>query len=224
MRHVLLCSILMLAAGTVPADLLMQADTFDTDAEGWTTGALGTHYSTGGPAGVGDGYFEVGRNPDFPFHIALVNRLQWTGDYLASGVTGLEMDLNQTAGPDQVRVRLMVWGSGGLWASSGVTTVASGWNHYAFGLTASNLVFVNSDTDSPAGSGGGSGVLADTLAQVNAIQLRHDYAIPTPPGSHPEHIAAYLGVDNIAAVPEPATLGYLLTAGMALLLARRRYR
>lgn len=202
----------------VIGDLLGQIDTFDSDIAGWTSGANPTHIATGG---AGGGFLQVSRDSSYVFHIAAYNKLQWQGDYASAGVTGIKMHLNAITGPDALNVRLMIWGDGGTWASTGVTPVASGWNSYTFGLTAADLVFVNNDVDGPAGSGGGTGILDDTLANLNIIQLRHDYASPTAPGSHPQHVEATLGIDNFEAIPEPATLLYMLIAGSGLFMIRR---
>ncbi|MCK4564041.1 MAG: PEP-CTERM sorting domain-containing protein [Verrucomicrobia bacterium] len=95
-------------------------------------------------------------------------------------------------------------------------------NYLSAGITTADLVYVDDDTNSPAGSGGGSGSLADTLQNVNIIQIRHDYPTPTPPGSHPQHLAATLGIDNVQAVPEPSSLLYMLVATGGLMLKRVR--
>ena len=176
--------------GLQPAagDLLSQTDTFDTDIMNWSSGANPTHIATGGPDGSGDGFLQVSRPEISPFHIAAFNNTQWIGNYLSAGITAIEMDLNSMAGPDALNVRLVLWGDGGVWASSSLSPVASGWNHYSFGLTASDLVYVDDDMNSPAGSGGGTGILADTLQNVNIIQLRHDYATAgQPSAAHRRH-------------------------------------
>lgn len=203
-------------------DLLTQMDTFDISTMNWSSGANPVYVATGG-AGDNGGFLQLSRPPEAPFHIATYNRTQWTGNYLAAGITAIEMDLNYIDGPDAFNARLMIWGAGGTWASTGLTPISSGWNRYAFGLTSADLTFVNLDTSGPpTGAGGGSGLLADTLQQVNIFQLRHDYPTPTPPGSHPDHISATLGIDNVQAVPEPATLLYMLVAGGGLMLTRAR--
>ena len=205
---------------TVSADLLGQIDTFDSDIAGWSSGANPTHITTGGPTGSGDGFLQVSRDSSFAFHLGAYNKIQWQGNYSAAGVTGINVDLNAFSSFSSLTVRLVLWGDGGVWASTGVTPVSSGWNTYSFGLTAADLVFVDDDVNAPAGSGGGTGILADTLANVNIIQLRHDSATPTIPGQHPPHVVATLGIDNFEAIPEPSTLLLLLTAGGCLVLRR----
>ena len=75
-------------------------------------------------------------------------------------------------------------------------------------------------TGGPTGIGDGTGILADTLANVNIIQLHHDSATPTVPGNHPPHVVATLGIDNFEAIPEPSTLLLLLAADGCLVLRR----
>jgi hypothetical protein len=211
---------LILGIQGVSADLLTQIDPFDSGVLNWESGANPVHISTGGPLGDGDGFLSLSRPESSPFHIAAFNKTQWTGDFLTPGITTIEMDLNALAGPSLLRVRIMLWGDGGVWASTGLTAVSAGWNHYTFGLSASDLIYVNDDMNNPAGSGGGTGVLADTLRNVTILQLRHDYETPTAPGNHPQHISATLGIDNVQAVPEPSTLAYLGISTVILLLRR----
>lgn len=224
MKRVIIISIIATGLGllSTPADLLTQTDTFDSGTMNWDSGANPVHVATGG-AGDNGGFLQVSRPVSAPFHVAAFNKNQWTGNYLAAGITAIEMDLNHIAGPDALNVRLMIWGAGGTWASTSLTPISTGWNRYSFGLTSADLTFVNLDTNGPpTGAGGGTGTATDTLQQVNIFQLRHDYPTPTPPGSHPDHISATLGIDNVQAVPEPATLLYMLVAGGGLMLARAR--
>ena len=201
------------------ADYLTQVDRFASSTEGWGGGANTTHISTA----PGQGYLQLSRPLNDRFHIAVNNTAQWSGNLLAGGVTALTMDLRQTMGPDPLAMRLMVWGDGGIWASKNTTPINGSWASYTFGLSGEDLVFVTHDTGGPLGPGG-SGVLADTLANVHRIQLRHDAANPTPPGEHPPHVAATIGIDNVAAIPEPGTMAYMLCAGTGLFLYRSARR
>lgn len=190
------------------ADLLGQSDSFDAGVESWAGGANTTWISSSG-----GGYLQLRRPVSDPFHIATYNTAQWAGDYIAAGVTAFEVDLNQLAGPDTLKVRMVIWGDGGMWASKLLTPLSTGWSPYRFDLSDSAMVSVD---------GGGS--LSATLQNVTRIQLRHDYPSPTPVGYHPEHISATLGVDNFEAVPEPETLAYFGVSGVVIYLARSRGR
>lgn len=202
-----------LIACSTSAGLLNQVDTFDSGLENWAglggvSGGVITNMATGGPDGAGDAYLQLERGTAPEFHIATFNTNQWAGDYVAEGITALRMDLNHIAGTDPLRIRIMIWGNGGVWGSAETTPLPAaggGWSAYAFGLTASDLVYVS----------GGTTNLADTLSTVNRIQIRHDYnGPPTPPGSHPEHVHGTLGIDNIQAVSEPVITSIDVASGM----------
>jgi hypothetical protein len=152
--------------------------------------------ATGGPGGAGDAYMRVSTRR---YHLATKNTDQWAGDYLAAGVVAIEMDLNHIEpGEDIVEVRIMLLGPGGTFASANLTDPIStdAWQHYRFGLTADDLVHVAD----------GTGDLNDTLSAVRKLLIRNDRADPTPPGEHPPHITARIGIDNIHAVPESVDL------------------
>lgn len=209
--------LLLIPAIAAHADLVGQIDTFTADTAGWNS----THTSVSrmpgnGPGGAGDPFMQLSISG---FHLGAANKAQWTGDYLSAGITSIEADLNYIAGPNTVNVRLLLWGDGGVWASSSTTPVTAGWNHYSFSLDPSDLVLVSLDVDH-AYQGTGSGVLNDTLSTVNALLLRNDSEAPTMPGQHPPHITATIGVDNIQAVPEPGSLAYLLVAAVGIYLSR----
>jgi len=223
MKRFITIGLLSASLGISPAigDLLTQVDTFDAGIQGWASGANPVHVASGG-AGDNGGFLQISRPVSDPFHLAAYNNTQWTGNFLAAGISAIEMDLNALAGPSALNLRLVLWGNGGVWASQNLTPVANGWNHYSFGLTAADLVYVNDDINSPPGSGGGTGLLADTLQKVTIFQIRHDYPTPTPPGYHPDHISATLGIDNVQAIPEPTSFAYLVVATGALLFTRAR--
>ena len=185
--------------GTMTARAIVtdQIDDFqDGTTQGWTGGSLSpvAPIASGGPAGVGDRYLQASTAI---FHLATKNKLQWTGDYLAAGVVAIEMDLN-SFGPTDLTVRILIFGPGGTYASTALTPLPTGggWGHYVFSLAAADLVHVTGSFKVPDGTG----VLADTLANVNTLLIRHDRLIPTIPGYHPPHVAATLGIDNVHAV------------------------
>jgi len=193
-----------------------QIDDFqsDTTTLGW--GGSAPPYTPlpiraeGGPAGGGDYYLQISTNG---FHLATKNESQWSGDYLSAGINAIEMDVNHLAGPDPVALRIAVTGPGGFFSSTVPTPIAPGaWQHYEFGLTAADLMHVS----------GGTGTLADTLSAVEKLLIRHDNsATPTPPGRHPQHIIATVGIDNIHAIPEPSISALAFWGLVGLSVARR---
>lgn len=173
-------------------------DRFDDGTTiGWGGTAAPTFIADGGPAGVGDGYLEFSRIESF--HLAVKNDQEnWTGDWLNAGIVSLEMDVQVS---DDFEFRLALFGDGGMWSTiTPVSVLANlGWQRLSFDLTTADMVHL------PNGSGGqfivGTGVLADTLANVTTVLIRHDPAVtPTPAGSHPEHVVGVAGLDNITAV------------------------
>jgi hypothetical protein len=202
-----------LTALSASASLLTQIDTFDSGLENWAgmvqPGGSLTNVATGGPDGTGDAYLQILRDSvPYEFHIATYNTNQWAGDYVTECITALRVGINHIAGTDPLRIRIMIWGDGGVWGSTSTTPLPAaggGWNTYTFGLTASDLVHVS----------GGTTNLSDTLSTVNRIQIRHDYdGLPTPPGSHPQHVHGTLGIDNMEAISEPVITSIDVTPGM----------
>lgn len=214
----LAAAFLMVAATAAPAlgVAFGQTDPFSGGSLmdwGGGTGGGGpspVNVATGGPAGAGDGYLLIETDG---FHLGTRNNVQWAGDYAASGVTRIEVDL-RSFGPDDVEMRLLLFGPGGGWATTDMAPVPTGgaWTHYVFDVAAADLVYV---ADS-----GGSGTVAETLSGVTQLLLRNDTTIPTAVGQHPPHITAQVGIDNLQAAPEPGTL-LLCLGGLATLLARR---
>jgi len=147
-------------------------------------------------------------------NLGATNVLQWSGDYASAGVTALRFDLNNQ-GPDPVALRISLFGP----AASAFTTIheavlpaASGWVAVTFALDEDSLVRTS-----------GTFTLAQTLASVAKLLIRHDPDPLSPPGEH-NFVSATLGIDNVAAVPEPAA-GPLFAVGLAALahaLRRRR--
>ena len=205
-----------------------QVDDFEIggDTAFWEGGKPGfspppSQIPDGGLGGVGDGYLQISVSG---YHLGTHNDLgQWVGDYLSAGVTSIELDANRTAGPSDVSLRFLLFGPGGTWASTNLapTLAGPGWQHLSFGLSAADLTYVPGSFAVPDGTG----ILADTLSDVTLLLIRHDGLIPTIPGTHPPHITATLGLDNITAVPEPSAFVLVTMAAVGLLgYARRRRR
>ncbi|MCP4450108.1 MAG: hypothetical protein GY809_01495 [Planctomycetes bacterium] len=174
-----------------------RVDTFENGTtQGWSGSysdltPLPMHISGGGPAGPNDSYIEISTDG---FHLATRNTSRaWTGNFHGVGVKAISMDLAQLAGNSDVRLRLALFGPGGMFATVARTdplNERAGWSNHTFHLGIYDLVHVS----------GGTGRLPDTFGQVTTVLIRHDSATPTAPGRHPPHIRAAVGIDNITAV------------------------
>lgn len=218
-----LVALTFLAAAPAEAITLGQIDRFQSGTVlDWGSPSEGNADAvlTGGADGVADGYLSV---ETFDFHWGTNNRSQWSGDYAAAGVTAIELDV-RAFGPDEVNFRLLLFGPGGTWATTPRyhPTLGGGWEHAVFSLLPGDMRYVPGSGAAP----GGTGVFQDTLADVTTLLIRNDLETPAIPGNHPLHITTTHGLDNIEAVPEPATM--TLVAMLSLLgqigFGRRRQR
>ena len=182
---------------------LGQVDDFESNNEqGWIWGRSGF----GGPIAVssvdGTNYLETESfgGDDAPgSRMALINRSQWTGDYVAAGVTGIRLDaLND--GPnfafESMTVRLGFSSEAASIGSGRVVTTegfllerGDGWKQFEFDLT--NLTPI-------AGSNP-----MEVMSSVSEMRI----ISAADPSFIGDQFIARLGLDNISAVtiPEPAT-------------------
>ena len=197
---------------------------------GWQVGdpthpAPPTVIATGGPTGAGDAYLRLtsfgGNGPGS--RLSIFNETRWAGNYLAAGITGIEMDLINL-GQSDVSLRLLFGAfpdSPGpptdlAWSANAVLLRAgAGWTHAFFPILPGALIV-------PFGS------YAGALGGADELRLFHN---PAPAFAGPENssppIAALVGVDNIAAVavvPEPSAGVLLATGVLGLAAARGRMR
>lgn len=208
-------------ATTANAISFSQVDDFqDGTTQGWVVGGASptppSNQMDAGPSGAGDHALEIRTTGDASgagSNLVAFNPSQWTGDYLAAGVSSISVDLSS---PNNVplNVRLALRGAGGDFVTPDrVVPAGTGlWNNYTYSLAPADLIAV-----------GGSDAL-QTLGGVSELRILHN---PTPSirgatvgGASP--FAASLLVDNITALPEPATW-MMLTLSAVLLPRRRRY-
>ena len=165
------------------------------------------------PPAAGDAYLLItGHGGDGPgSKLVAINTSQWAGNYTATGITAIALDLNNF-GTTDLAVRLMFQDPmGGKPDDEATTTVpvmlpaASGWTHAVIPVLASDLTAFDGDA-------------ATALANCTSFRIIHS---DFPGDASP--IAGMLGVDNITTVPvpEPAAGGVGL---VALAFLRRRYR
>ena len=179
-------------------------DTFeDGTTNGWSTGFQNplqpVNVGSGGPAGAGDNYLQASASglAGPGGRLVVIGGPQWRGDYLAAGVTAITMDV-RNFGPSEVSLRLYFAGAN---LGSGLTqafVLPAGGDWQAVNFSLASLL--------PNGL-----AALPELTAVTDLRLYHDAGAPQFPG---ENIAAPVGIDNVAAVPEPAPAA-LLTSGLA---------
>jgi hypothetical protein len=218
MRSTLQAALLALGATTaapIGAVTLGQTDTFSASAEGWFAGGgpMGavpplppSVQSSGGPGGASDAFLRISSNGGGGpgSRLVAMNRTQWAGDYLTAGVGAIEMDLINL-GTTDVTMRLLfedptVGPPVNIAATSfgAFLPAGSGWMHVRFGITSDQLVEIAGDA-------------AAALGGATLMRLYHS----TTPIFPPVPLTAFVGVDNISAVPEPhAALS--MVVGLAL--------
>lgn len=199
---------------TTPANAtvtLGHVDDFqDGTTQSWTGGSSPTNIATGGPAGAGDRYLELSSDGSKP--IGARNENQWIGNLTAAGVTSIEADVANFGATDlELRVLALETVFASQYTSTSTIVVPTGgnWIHVVFDLTAPNMTLV----------GGATPDVATALSSVQTFLIRHQPGAPAGVAGSPS-VVGQLGIDNIIATPEPATLGLLALGGIAVL--RRR--
>ena len=230
MRALLTATTLMIAIAFAPSTAAGASiglkDTFqDGTTDGWFAGGgpgggvppvPPQVIPTGGPEGAGDQFLQITSNGiagTAGSRLVALNAAQWAGNYLAAGITTIEMDL-KNLGATALTIRLLFEDPiPGPPVNEGVTTfgavlpVGGDWTHVAFAIAPADLTMI---------FGNANAVLSNTTV------LR---IIDSPTPTEAVTIAGQLGVDNIeaAAVPEPATL-LITSTGLVALAARYRRR
>lgn len=228
MQWIAVCA-LAVAVCAAPAGaqvVLGQVDTFeDGTTQGWGVGPGGSPVpptnATGGPAGADDNFLlllSLGGAGGPGSRLVTFNDAQWGGDYLTAGIGTIQMDLNNL-GPNDLFIRLLFADPvGGPPSNIAITDAlflptGSGWVHATFDVRPASLITL-------------LGTATDALANATELRIFHnpDPDFPGPPIGIPA-IEARLGVDNIAAVPEPSAIVFLAAGGMGgiALLVRRRF-
>jgi hypothetical protein len=212
---------LLISPAVMQGVSLGEIDTFTGGIEGW--GVPGVPVlppaviADGGPRGAGDAYLQVvavgGGGPGS--RLSVQNLDQWSGDYIAAGISSIAMDLNNF-GPDDLYLRLLFANLTNLPDSvdAAITSDAvfvpagSGWMHAVFSIAPSALLPM-------------PGSISSALSTASELRIFHN---PDPffggPGLGAPPVVATLGIDNITAIPEPSAM-WLAMGGLGLLGLRR---
>jgi hypothetical protein len=220
-RIILFCCILSALSIPLFSATVGQVDTFQSGTTaGWFAGGLGMGMVPpvpphvvfgGGPAGAGDNYLLITAigGSDAGSRLVAINVAQWAGNYLTSGISGITMDLINLGNSD-LNIRLLLEDPmGGPPVDEAVSTngfflpTGGGWTHAFFPISSSDLTAVDGSVNA-------------VLANTTLLRI-----INSPTATDATTVVGVLGVDNITAVPEPATW-LPLTAGLVVLAVRRR--
>jgi hypothetical protein len=213
---------LLLFAGSARAIVVGQVDDFeDGTLQNWANGgAPGVppvlNINTGGPAGANDNFMQVTSDGSGAGKFLTVfNRAQWLGDYVATGMTAIEMDL-RNLGSVSLNIRLAFKNSSGLGAPGYLSTTpftlaaGSGWQHAIFLINPATMTAVGSPAAFNTFFAGGFDEMR-IINELGTTNLTGDV------------VTAQLGVDNIHAIPEP-NAALLTVAGLLVAIVSRRKR
>ena len=224
LRTMMLLLLIALAPSLAWGLSIGQQDTFQNGTtNGWSVSLVDMlsptpplNVPTGGPGGLGDSFLLItavsGTGPGN--RLSAINVRQWTGDFIAAGITTIRMDL-KNLGPSDLSLRLLLSDvAGGSPANAAFSTVplllptGGDWVTRLFPITPADLT--------PA-----IGTVGAALHSTAELQL-YQAVGATLQG---ETITGSLGVDNITATPEPTTAVLLGTGLLALYsVATRRGR
>lgn len=208
--------------GTHAAVMLGSGDSFTSGVDGWGQGGTVANVPTwtgdsswdGSPGHLINTSDGSGAGGKF---LMFNSSSSWTGDYLAAGVTAIEMQVdNRTGILNTVPLRVAFNGAGGWFMSDAIliedSTAGADWQKISFSITSSNLSWVT----------GGSNDYNATFSGVTNFEILINESGSTSEGSgflRGDEIVADLRFDDIRAVPEPSStlligLGALVFAGI----------
>jgi hypothetical protein len=193
-RPAFLLTCLLLLPSAAFAITSGQVDNFENGTTmSWREGPFSPNgpqnITTGGPAGVNDNYLRnVSSGQAFTAggKMIMFNTAQWTGNYVAAGVTSIQISM-ANFGETPLAMRIALEGNTSEWGSVNAFALpADGqWYTHTFGLGAGELSLI-----------AGASSLNDALAAVTTLRIlsRGD-----GPGWNGDEVAGILGVDNITA-------------------------
>ncbi len=166
---------------------------------------------TGGPAGAGDHYLElIADGMGSGGRLTTFNLQQWLGNYIAQGVTTIELDLrNESAVTLSIRLAFKsqnLMNAPGYLSAPVTLAVGSGWQHFSISIAAANMIPIGGPVAYNTFFSTGIGD-ARIINEAGATNLNGDFVV------------GQLGIDNIHAVPEPAP-AVLMVGGLLLFVFR----
>jgi hypothetical protein len=201
-------------------------DRFSTSSASWAVGSAGIQPTFNGGTSF-DGqpgflrHFSDGTGPNGRF-IMWNEQPKWLGNYTAAGVGSITMMVDGVSGTN-TSLYIGFDGPGGWFRSSPQTVVtADNWKEFVFNVDPSNLFYVSGS--------GGTGLLADTLADVDRFAIFAGSGAVTYASTgdliRTNTSTNVLSFDNIAAtpVPEPTSILGVCAGVVATFVAYRRRR
>ncbi len=213
-------AVMFVGAASSASVVFGQVDTFDSSTMGWgnSAGSPTTQWiSGGGPGGAGDGYLQMqssGASGGSGSRLGAWNDAQWSGDFLAAGVTAITMDIAGFVGATTEMRLLFISNSGSMFTSTLSHQIASDgvWRTYRFEITEDAMTQV-----------GGIPGYDESITDIWRMHLRHQPGPPAGLGNAPAYTGR-IGVDNIRAVPGAGVPAAFVAAGLAGSRRRRPAR
>jgi hypothetical protein len=180
-------------ASPASAITLGQVDDFQAGTVAGWRGASPANVADAGPGGVGDNALRVVAQGD---RVVIVNETQWTGNYIAAGVTQVSMDVrNESAFPLAMRLGFAQGGVGpggvgDTYLSATATPVPNDgqWHQVALSMAPESFVPHSANTNPTPNA-------AAALAAVSHFRILHN-PMPSFMGAS---VLATLFLDNIRA-------------------------
>ncbi len=170
-----------------------QVDDFeDGTTQAWSHGIFSpnppSNVASGGPLGAGDNYLRVisTGQPGAGGRMVVFNQAQWTGDYVAAGVTAIQM-MAANFGGTTLHLRIAIEGAATQYGSTNAVPLpADGlWHPVTFFLGAAEMSLI-----------GGTATLNQALSAVGTLRIVSQQSGPAWQG---DIVAGSLGLDVISA-------------------------